>query len=181
MSVKTSEESPKKKSSSGISSARPPLSPETELTLEIPSVLSSSKLPKTTHGLTDQIVKRAREYLWPSLETPPGIVTPSVLHYIRKEGDKFEDAVETLMNAKEIGLSIQFEAQLLPRDGALSLLCLSTSSDVYIFDILEMGSKIFKWGLGMIFKNPEIVKVVHDGRLMRQPSVIFIVYYMKPA
>ena len=170
--VKTSEESPKKKSSSGISSA--PLSLETGLTLEIPVVLSSSKLPRSKHGLTDQIVKRARDDLWSSGETPPAIVTPSVLHYIRKEGDKFEDAVETLMNAKEIGLSIQFEAQLLPRDGKLSLLCVSTSSDVYMFDVLEMGPEIFKWGLGMIFKNPEIVKVVHDGRLLRQPSVIFM-------
>ena len=112
--VKTSEESPKKKSSSGISSA-PSL--ETGLTLEIPVVLSSSKLPRSKHGLTDQIVKRARDCLWSSLETPPAIVTPSVLHYIRKEGDKFEDAVETLMNAKEIGLSIQFEAQFLSRVG----------------------------------------------------------------
>ena len=45
------------------------------------------------------------------------IVIPSELHYITKEGEKFEAAVETLMNAKEIGVSIQFEAQLLPRDG----------------------------------------------------------------
>ena len=56
------------------------------------------------------------------------IVIPSELHYITKEGEKFEAAVETLMNAKEIGVSIQFEAQLLPRDGSLSLLCLLGNS-----------------------------------------------------
>ena len=86
--------------------------------------MSNNKLPKTSNGLTDQIVKRARDSLWISLDSPPVIVIliviPSELHYITKEGEKFEEfeaAVETLMNAKEIGVSIQFEAQLLPRDG----------------------------------------------------------------
>ena len=159
--------SPEKKSSSGISSA-PSSHNEKKLDLKIHGVLSNKKLPRTRNGSTDQVVERARGCLWSSLETPPTIVLPTTLHYIRKVGDKFEEAVETLLNAKEIGLSVQFETELLARDGVLSLLCVSTSSDVYIFDVLEMGPEIFKWGLTEILKNPECLKVVHDGRLLRE-------------
>ena len=141
---------------------------ETGLSLEMAGVETSTKLPVTSDGLTDQVVKGARDCLWASLKTPPAIVTPSVLHYIRKEGDRFEEAVETLMSAKEIGVSIQYDLPVrLPRDGVLSLLCVSTSSDVYIFDVLEIGPEIFKWGLRQILQNPECIKVVHDGRVLR--------------
>ena len=75
---------------------------------------------KRTDG---HIVKRDRDSLWVSLDSPPVIVIHCTVIHITKEGEKFEAAVETLMNAKEIGVSIQFEAQLLPRDGSLSLLC----------------------------------------------------------
>ena len=153
-SEESGEESPKKKSSTGIASTPSRGGNETELSLKIPGVVSSNKLPKTSNGLTDQIVKRARDCLWSSPDTPPAIVTPSVLHFVTKEGNKFETAVETLINAKEIGLSVQFEAELLPRDGSLSLLCVSTSSDVYIFDVLEIGQEVFKWGLRYPFMFP---------------------------
>ena len=161
--------SSKKDSSSAISSVPALLDPHvTELDLKIRGDLANNKLPMNRKGSTDKIVRRARECLWPSLDTPPVIKIPSVLHYIRKEGDKFEEAMESLLNAKEIGLSVRFDTELLARNGTLSLLCVSTASEVFIFDFLQIGPEIFKWGLRQILRNPECLKVVHDGRLLRQ-------------
>ena len=45
--------------------------------------------------------------------------------------------MESLLYAMEIGLSVQFKANLLTRDRFLSLLCVSTASEVLIFDFLQ--------------------------------------------
>ena len=43
-------------------------------------------------------------HLWESPSQPPSIVTPSILHLIRREGDMLETAVETLLDQRKIGL-----------------------------------------------------------------------------
>ena len=56
-------------------------------------------------GQDSDIVSRAiRSHLWESPSQPPSIVTPSILHLIRREGDMLETAVETLLDQRKIGL-----------------------------------------------------------------------------
>ena len=57
---------------------------------------------------------------------------------------------------------------------------MSTSSDVYIFDVLEMGPEIFKWGLRQILQNPECIKVVHDGRVLRYAFIALNFDFVSP-
>ena len=116
--------------------------------------------------LTDIVAKRARDCLWTSPASPPSIETPSTLYLIRKEGDMFEDAVEKLLNSKEVGVSGQIEREDVARTGLLSLLSIATRSEVYVFDLDTIGPSVFKWGLGKMLTNPGCVKVVHDSRML---------------
>ena len=78
----------------------------------------------------------------------------------------FEDAVEKLLNSKEVGLSGQIEQEDVARTGLLSLLSIATRSEVYVFDLDTIGPSVFKWGLGAMLTNPGCVKVVHDSRML---------------
>ena len=79
----------------------------------------------------------------------------------------FEDAVEKLLNSKEVGVSGQIEREDVARTGLLSLLSLATRSEVYVFDLDTIGPSVFKWGLGEVLTNPGCVKVIHDCRMLR--------------
>ena len=79
----------------------------------------------------------------------------------------FEDAVEKLLNSKEVGVSGQIEREDVARTGLLSLLSIATRSEVYVFDLDTIGPSVFKWGLGEVLTNPGCVKVVHDSRMLR--------------
>ena len=69
----------------------------------IPPVVCSPQVH--IRGQDSDIVSRAiRSYLWESPSQPPSIVTPSILHLIRREGDMLETAVETLLDQRKIGL-----------------------------------------------------------------------------
>ena len=129
-----------------------------ETVLEIPPVTSSSKLP-VRGQVTDIVVKRIRDWLWSSPASPPSIETPGHLLVIRKEANSFGDAIHKLLNASEIGVSIQSEPG--------RLLSFTTKSEVIIFDLMELSSSVFQRGLGEVLTNPDCVKVVHDVRILR--------------
>ena len=136
--------------------------------LQIPVVVCSSKLPDSVR-LTDEVVRKTRDCLWSSPSDPPAILTPSRLCYIRKKGDMFEDVIEKLLGETEIGVSAQLETREGNlRKGILSLLSIATSTTVFIFDILEIGKEVFKWGLGAVLTNPQCIKITHDSRLLRE-------------
>ena len=123
------------------------------------------------HFLTDVVVRKIRDCLWSSPSDPPPILTPSCLCYIRKKGDLFEDVIEKLQRETEIGVSGQLETRgrgELARKGTLSLLSIATNTTVFIFDILEIGEEVFKWGLGAVLTNSNCVKITHDARLLRE-------------
>ena len=52
----------------------------------------------------DVVARSIRELLWEAPSKPPSIVTPSSLHFIKREGDMFETAIETLLGERKIGL-----------------------------------------------------------------------------
>ena len=116
-------------------------------------------------------LRKIRDCLWSSSSDPPPILTPSCLYYIRKKGDLFEDVIEKLQRETEIGVSGQLETRGrgdLARKGTLSLLSIATNTTVFIFDILEIGEEVFKWGLGAVLTNSNCVKITHDARLLRE-------------
>ena len=52
----------------------------------------------------DVVARFIRELLWEAPSKPPSIVTPNSLHFIKREGDMFETAVETLLGERKIGV-----------------------------------------------------------------------------
>ena len=54
----------------------------------------------------DVVARSIRELLWEAPSQPPSIVTPSSLHFIKREGDMdmFETAFETLLGKRKIGV-----------------------------------------------------------------------------
>lgn len=126
--------------------------------LQIPAVVCSNKLPDKVR-LTDVVLRKTRDCLWSSPSEPPQILTPSRLCYIMKKGDMFEDVIEKLLRETEIGVSAQLETRGGIRKGTLSLLSISTTSTVFVFDIIQLGPEVFKWGLGAVLTNPHCVKI----------------------
>ena len=108
------------------------------------------------------LTKGVKELLWPSPSIPPSFITPSHLYFVEKEGDFFEEAVVRLSSCNRLGISM--EGQVLGRNGKTSLLVISSLEEVFIFDLLAMGVNAFKWGLYLVLRNKEVVKVVHDCR-----------------
>ena len=73
------------------------------VTRSVAPVICSMQLP--TRSVDANIGARLiRELLWEAPSQPPSIVTPSSLHFIKREGDMFETAVETLLGERKIGL-----------------------------------------------------------------------------
>jgi len=126
----------------------------------IPTVVTVPNLPV---GQKEQeFASGVKEFLWDSVETPPSFTTPSNLYFVEREGDLFEEAVVRLSTCLRIGISM--EGQVLGRHGKSSLLVISSQEDVFVFDLINMGVKAFKWGLYSILRNKEVVKVIHDSR-----------------
>ncbi|OCT68790.1 piRNA biogenesis protein EXD1 isoform X1 [Xenopus laevis] len=74
----------------------------------------------------------------------------------------FGPAIRHLQNQKVI--SIGAVGQNICRHGKLSWLQFATRSRVYLFDVLVLGSKVFKNGLQMVLEDKGILKVIHDCR-----------------
>ncbi|KAE8587697.1 hypothetical protein XENTR_v10022072 [Xenopus tropicalis] len=74
----------------------------------------------------------------------------------------FGPAIHHLQNQKVI--SIGAVGQNICRHGKLSWLQFATKSRVYLFDVLVLGSKVFKNGLQMVLEDTGILKVIHDCR-----------------
>ena len=68
---------------------------------------------------TDIVVKRIRDCLWSSPASPPDIITPELLTYIQKEGDVFQDVIKKLLQAKEVGVSVELNQDDVARTGTL--------------------------------------------------------------
>jgi len=126
----------------------------------IPSVVTVPNLP--TRDRDRALTRGVKEFLWPSVVTPPTFTTPARLYYVAREGDLFEEAVVRLSTCSRIGLSM--EGQVLGRNGKTSLLVISSLEEVFVFDLLNMGENAFKWGLYSVLRNKEVVKMVHDCR-----------------
>ena len=67
-----------------------------------------------------------------------------VVIFIKKKGDMFEDVIEKLRSESKIGVSAELETRGDIGKGSLSLLSISTTTTVFIFDILEIGREVFK-------------------------------------
>jgi len=79
------------------------------------------------------------------------------------DSELFEESISRLMKATKVGLAGKGEA--LGREGVLSLLVLATEEEeVFVFDILLLGTDGFQYGLYAVLHRPDLVKVVHDVR-----------------
>ena len=112
-------------------------------------------------GWSERII---RGKLWTNNETVPEIQTPYKLFIIDELGDLFSRAVEILDGSRRLGLS--GEGRSLGRDGSLAWLGLATTEEVFLFDIISLGSDAFKYGLKTIIEDGNILKVVHDSRFL---------------
>ncbi|BFZ15031.1 hypothetical protein BsWGS_18069 [Bradybaena similaris] len=81
---------------------------------------------------------------------------------IYRLGAKFYEAIDYIMKQEAVGVT--FEGESIGRNGILSVVQISTETDVIAFDILELGKEAFAEGLHTIFQSNNIVKVIHDCR-----------------
>ena len=95
-------------------------------------------------------------------DTPPHIETPGRLYVVREAGDIFEEVVDRISNSGVVGLSL--EGEMLGREGVLCWVNICNTRDVFMFDIIALGEKSFKFGLRSVLQDPELMKVVHDCR-----------------
>ena len=112
-------------------------------------------------GWSEKII---RGKLWINSETVPEIQTPYKLFIIDELGDLFSRAVEILDASSKIGFS--GEGRSLGRDGVLAWLGFSTNEEVFLFDIISIGSDAFTYGLKTIIEDRDSLKIVHDSRLL---------------
>lgn len=61
-------------------------------------------------------------------------------------------------------IAVGFEGDNISRTGSISVLTIATRTDVFIFDILELGSAAFDKGISFFLKNESITKIVFDCR-----------------
>ena len=73
----------------------------------LPEVICTSGLPVRSQD-ADILSRKIRGHLWRSAYTPPDIVTPSKIVFIKREGDKFSEIVEELLLENEVGLSLWY-------------------------------------------------------------------------
>ncbi|KAM9777638.1 LOW QUALITY PROTEIN: piRNA biogenesis protein EXD1 [Neosynchiropus ocellatus] len=76
--------------------------------------------------------------------------------------EKFGPAVMDINNQSMIGVGADGVA--LHQHGRLCWLQIATDDKVYIFDIISLGARAFKNGLGMIMENKKLLKIIHDCR-----------------
>ena len=63
---------------------------------------------------------------------------------------------------------LALHGQVIGRDGALSIVALSTPSSVFLVDCVQMEPRaVMQRGLGSLLSDPAYTKVMHD---CRQPS-----------
>ncbi|XP_071088034.1 uncharacterized protein [Haliotis cracherodii] len=86
-------------------------------------------------------------------------------HIIDKLDEVFREAIEYIQAQKVIGVGM--EGVCIGRDGTLCWLQVSTKEEVFLFDVLSLGSECFQRGLLEILESGKILKVMHD---CRQPS-----------
>ena len=57
----------------------------------------------------------------------------------------FQDVIEMLLVAGSVGVSVELETDDTVRTGTISLLSIATRTEVFIFDIHEIGPDVFRW------------------------------------
>eukprot|EP01132_Coremiostelium_polycephalum_P005436 gene5436-6780_t len=84
-------------------------------------------------------------------------------------------AVEKIKKQSLVGLDC--EAIEMGKQGSLSLVQISDGKNVYLFDIVKLGSKPFEKGLKEILESPKIIKVVHDCR--KDSEILYHKYHVQ--
>ena len=93
-----------------------------------------------------------------SVNFPDGKTTHRVYLVDMVDSELFEESISRLMRASKVGLAGKGEA--LGREGVLSLLVLATEeAEVFVFDILLLGTDGFQYGLFAVLHRPDLVKV----------------------
>jgi len=113
---------------------------------------------------------------WTDANTPPDLDLP-IKYYLVSKIDAFKECISQITDGLsksggpsktkvEVGVSLQ--GQFLCRLGKLSLVCLATSSAVYLFDVVALGDVVCfqsdEANLKTIFENQSILKVANDFR-----------------
>lgn len=133
-------------------------SEEDDRSFLVPAVQPISELPNR-----ETSIPVVRRQVWETPDKPPALRTPRRVYLIDSTGDVFDDALEDIINSAVIG--VKLEGPSIKRGGVLPSLSIATRDNVYIFDIIQLGTKAFKFGLGHVFKNAAIIKVFHDVRM----------------
>ncbi|XP_057312961.1 piRNA biogenesis protein EXD1-like [Hydractinia symbiolongicarpus] len=113
------------------------------------------------------------EYIKPianELKEPPSAVL------IGKLGDGFSNAISKVKSQKVI--SLVAEGRNISRFGDINLLLIGTRKMVYIFDIASIGKDCFSEGIASILEDKNILKVVHDVRMLS--DCLHYIYNVKP-
>ena len=108
-----------------------------------------------------------RLYVWSDPQTPPSLQwCPQKLYLIDNpaHAEGFEFAFNELTNQTMIGMSIQ--CHKIGRAAELSLLLCSTKTDVFLFDMVKLGSDrvLNNSPLRDLLEDGGVMKVVHDSR-----------------
>lgn len=71
-------------------------------------------------------------------------------------------------------IAVGYEEAIISIKGSISLLTLASRSDIFAFDILELGKYAFEHGIALILENNLLYKIVFD---CREPAgVLYHVY-----
>ena len=70
--------------------------------------------------------------------------------------------MDRISHSGVVGISL--EAEMLGREGVLCWVNICNTRDAFMFDIIALGEKSFKFGLSSVLQDPELMKVVHDCR-----------------
>ncbi|XP_061599282.1 piRNA biogenesis protein EXD1 [Cololabis saira] len=76
--------------------------------------------------------------------------------------EKFGPAVMHIKKQQVIGVGAEGVETF--KSGRLCWLQIATKQKVYLFDVLQLGTRAFKNGLSMILESKHILKVIHDCR-----------------
>ncbi|XP_068208846.1 piRNA biogenesis protein EXD1-like [Palaemon carinicauda] len=120
-------------------------------------------LGRVVHTPGDQNGRQNGQQLLPPPPPPPKVQRPEKWVIIDSTGDAFKKAISIIHSEKDISVAI--EGQNIGRSGTLAWLCIATSSIIFLFDLVNIGpSEAFKAGLGEVFLDENILKILHDCR-----------------
>ncbi|XP_013401995.1 piRNA biogenesis protein EXD1-like [Lingula anatina] len=126
--------------------------------------MSKSKGPSASSlGARGPRAHRAKEYMYTLVNT----------------SERLDSALETLRSVSEEGpnLAVDGEGVNYSRRGTLSLIVIATRDHVFLFDILELGKRVFDRGLREILEDPTREKLMFDCR--EDSDILWHQYHVK--